>query len=235
MKLTDALAQFNRKERYWLIRNALGSKAETLDIDFRSRLGSLINVAIPDNAWWAMDYHLDWLVGALHLIDERVDETQVQRNDHQLVKGNQEDLDLVIAFGETLILIEAKGAESWNNAQINSKINRLNDLREYQEQNGSFVPNMFFVLTSPSESTRLERNLEKDWPSWMKNNKADEPKPYWMSMDMTLGGAPVFDGKVEFKKVVRCIDDDGTVGREGGFWKISPSNVSLGRGRIKSA
>ena len=54
MKLTDALAAFNRKERYWLIRNALGPGAETLGADFRRRLGDAIGLTIPDDAWWAM-------------------------------------------------------------------------------------------------------------------------------------------------------------------------------------
>ena len=50
--LAQALAQFNRKERYWLLRNALGQQTDVnavpsappLSEAFRSRLGRVLTV-----------------------------------------------------------------------------------------------------------------------------------------------------------------------------------------------
>ena len=42
-----------------------------------------------------------------------------------LITGTQEDIDLVVATGDTLLLIEAKGEGAWSNTQLASKIGRL--------------------------------------------------------------------------------------------------------------
>jgi hypothetical protein len=227
MKLTDALAAFNRKERYWLIRNALGPGAETLGADFRRRLGDAIGLTVPDDAWWAMDYHLDWLVGALHLVDHGVDNEDVQVNVDRIIKGNQEDMDLVVAFDTTLILVEAKGATSWGNEQIDSKIDRLSAMLDRQKKAAGFVPRMLFVLASPSEAQGLKRPDHKVWPRWMMSEKTN--KPYWIGLDMALDGGPVTDGKTEFRQVVRCSDGAGSVGKAGTHWKVARSRVSVPR------
>jgi hypothetical protein len=39
-------------------------------------------------------------------------------NERKLIEGNQEDIDLVIATDQDLILIEAKGHGAWDNAQM---------------------------------------------------------------------------------------------------------------------
>ncbi len=131
MKLETALMNFNRSERFWLIRNALGDKSEKLDPKFCKLLYEKHFIAVPDNAWWAMDYHLDWLVGALHFRINKDEETTVKEQENQelnngtrWVNGSIEDIDLLIAFGETLIFIEAKGDEDWNYQRLQSKIDR---------------------------------------------------------------------------------------------------------------
>ncbi len=65
--LVECLKAFNRKERYWLLRNALGAPALELLLSgaFRDRLGKLLDTDIPSDAWWAMDYHIDWVFAAL--------------------------------------------------------------------------------------------------------------------------------------------------------------------------
>ena len=70
--LQQALEQFNRKERYWLLREALGGgSSQKLSSNFLGKLASALGIGTIDdsNAWWAMDYHIDWLVGALSLFD----------------------------------------------------------------------------------------------------------------------------------------------------------------------
>ncbi len=69
-KLVESLEKFNRKERYWLLKNALKSDSMVLGEEFRKNLGKKIGISIPENAWWAMDYHLDWLIGALSKSEE---------------------------------------------------------------------------------------------------------------------------------------------------------------------
>ena len=65
MKIVEALKKFNRKERYWVVRNALGPTSNQLGEGFRADLQRTIGIEIPEDAWWSIDYHIDWLVGAL--------------------------------------------------------------------------------------------------------------------------------------------------------------------------
>jgi hypothetical protein len=76
------------------------------------------------------------LVGALHLVDQGRENRDVQVNEDRLIMGNQEDMGLIVALEETLILIEAKGATSWVNAQMASKIERLSAVLELQARPG---------------------------------------------------------------------------------------------------
>jgi hypothetical protein len=64
--LSECLELFNRKERYWLIRNVLGEPASDFPLSqsFRERLSETIQISIPCGAWWEMDYHIDWLFAA---------------------------------------------------------------------------------------------------------------------------------------------------------------------------
>lgn len=165
--LVDALKRFNRKERYWLIRNALGPTSERLDEGFRVRLAEAIGIDVPATAWWAMDYHLDWLVGALTLVAQGDEGFAAQRNDLGLVNGNQEDMDLIVAFGDTLVMIEAKGESAWSNTQFQSKVARLEKLRAAGLLPASIK--IFFVLTSPREPQFLVPKEGATWQAWMCN------------------------------------------------------------------
>ena len=102
---------------------------------------------IPEKAWWATDYHISWLAGALALFvkgekcakqpfenrpieDDRW--TNLKKPEgRQLVEGNQEDVGLVIATGCELILIEAKAYGAWTVPQLNSKLARLDLLHKF--------------------------------------------------------------------------------------------------------
>ena len=128
--LIELLESFNRKERFFLISQAVGEFQ--LDDDFRRELGKAINVDVPHDAFTAMDYHLDWLTAALSAYEcgdvGRIFDNPLQ----QVIKGNQEDTDLLVAFEGSgdrhVVLIEAKGATGWTNAQMQSKASRLGQI-----------------------------------------------------------------------------------------------------------
>ena len=220
MELAHALAKFNRKERYWLLHNALGEGFHKLKGSLVGDLENLLGIRVPESAWWAMDYHIDWLVGALQLIQDKGDTTRVHPNDHALVKGNQEDIDLILAFGNTLVLIEAKGDTSWSNSQLGSKIDRLEAI--FASAGGGLINGLsiHYVLMSPCESKNLKREKEGkalDWPTWMTHHTGEKiGQPLWIELAMAEGNQTP-----AFLKVARC-DDTGSIGKAGGFWKTTP-------------
>lgn len=171
--LVTLLSRLNRKERYWLLSDALGKPMPALSPDYRERLRQVIGVEIPENAWWAMDYHFDWLHAALSswpnfdiVLPHAPQPNGVTgKNDKPPITGTQEDIDLLIAFGDTLILVEAKAATGWTNAQMASKAKRLANLPARPES-----VKIYFVLTSPNESERLKAG------SWINDIPVDMRK-----------------------------------------------------------
>ena len=116
--LGHVLERFNRKERNLLIRDILGD-ADAIRLclheSFRKRVADALGIApIPANAWWGTDYHISWLAGALSVFLKREPEIYCNKrhlegsHGRQLVEGNQEDVDLIIATDQHLILIEVK-------------------------------------------------------------------------------------------------------------------------------
>jgi len=211
MDLVEALKSFNRKERFWLIRNALGPASETLDEAFRRRLQQAIGVEVPATAWWAMDYHLDWLVGALTMLARGDAAFASHPNDQRLVCGNQEDMDLVVAFDRTLVLIEAKGDTAWSNEQFQGKVKRLEGL-----QAAGLMPSplrLFFVLTSPRPPVGLVPKEGTRWSPWMCD---DQERPLFFPLEMPT----------EFWKVTRWDDERQQPSFAGTRWKIVPSRGS---------
>lgn len=202
--LVTVLKRFNRKERYWLLRTALGANSERLDGGFREQLENRLGIKIPANAWWAMDYHLDWLIGALHLLNGG---TEDKARENRMVTGTQEDIDLVIAFDGTLILIEAKGDTPWSNPQLNSKVDRLEQIFAGGDFPGGLM--LHFVLMSPKPSENLERAPTGDWPKWMCNSDGQP-----LHLKMTFG-----DVAARFLKVVRC-NDEGCPDKAATHWKV---------------
>jgi len=65
----DALKRFNRKERNILIRYVLGDAENGLRLGekFREDLLDALTVTVREDAWWATDYHINWLAAALDL------------------------------------------------------------------------------------------------------------------------------------------------------------------------
>lgn len=183
----DYLRLLNRKERFHLLREALGETTFRLDERFRTRLQSCLRdsprgaVSIPPDAFVAMDYHLDWVGMALRLAGDRSIRARRDRiaNDG-LVSGTQQDVDLLVAFpdGPTthLVMIEAKGDTHWRNEQLDRKAERLKRIfsgaRPWRE---SVAPH--FILMSPTRPMSLTK---KGWPSWMTPNG----EPLWLCLSL---------------------------------------------------
>ena len=61
LSLVDALDSFNRKERNLLIREMLAKEGRLpLSKFFRDKVAKKLDFLIPEDAWWATDYHIGW-------------------------------------------------------------------------------------------------------------------------------------------------------------------------------
>ena len=125
--LTDLLEKFNRKERFWLLRDLIGSPFLLISPEFRRKLEHEINRPIPEQMWWAFDYHIDWLVAVLRTFPAQPELNKWHDNEASEIKGNQQDFDLIIAFDEEIILVEAKTGY-FSKSELKSKLSRLNGI-----------------------------------------------------------------------------------------------------------
>jgi hypothetical protein len=195
--MTEALAatlqKFNRKERYWVIKNALGEQgcgqggepAEPklkLSPGFYCRLqealGGSIDVVDSDEVWWAVDYHLDWLFAALKFHASAADERTSNRwtnerpggSEFRELEGQQEDIDLLVVAGRCVIFVEAKAYTGWDPEQLRRKIQRIENL--VQDEQGTIKPeyagslglSLRFVFMSIDGPPAS--NGDKSWPEW---------------------------------------------------------------------
>lgn len=146
--LIKILESFNRKERFFLVAQALGNPKFELSDEFREKLGTKVGVPIPkagvdipeEKFFVAMDYHLNWVHASLVLAYCANTKERVDGLNTAAVEQNQEDVDLLVAFKDAsgdyhLIFIEAKGyntdgmsdgLEGFDNGQLKSKADRLN-------------------------------------------------------------------------------------------------------------
>ena len=204
-ELITHLQSFNRKERFILLREALGADTFSLDDGFRERLGEVVGATVPAAAFVAMDYHLDWLQMALYLAATPSPPSPIPSDD--LFKANQEDVDLLVAFDGAatthLVLVEAKMETGWTNSQLCSKAQRLR-LIFGTGRPGAHLAKPYFVLASPNRPERLKTD---DWPDCM--TRAGEP--VWME----LRRPP------DLRKVTRCTKDR-RASAGGGFLRIDP-------------
>ncbi len=222
-ELIDSLDRFNRKERNLLIRDALGhspSKTLSLNDNFRQRIGTALNgLEIPKDAWWATDYHLNWIAGALALWrngEQAIGTTQI--NDlaedgmRRLVEPSQEDADLLIAFDTTLILVEVKAFGYFTNKQIDSKIHRWRLLTRQAQVPGSNVT-FRFMLMSRTRPTGLRPPPDDllpgigEWPHAVLNVNSSSQK-LRVTGRRASAGAPQADPKTWFIVPVPHDDDD---------------------------
>jgi hypothetical protein len=168
--LTDLLEKFNRKERFWLLRDLIGGPFLQISPEFRSKLAQEISRPVPEKVWWAFDYHIDWLVAVLLTFPVQAELNKWHDNAAGHVKGNQEDFDLIIAFDEEIVLVEAKTGY-FSNSQLKSKLSRLNGIVNINGKTDSGV-RVSFVLSAPIHELRT-LNAEGFFPSWaLKDGKS---------------------------------------------------------------
>jgi hypothetical protein len=215
--ISDALASFNRKERYWLVRNCLGAGPTPLCHGFRERLskalGPRLDGVIPDTAWWATDYHLDWLIAALHCHAAPSEDGifECRANVDRQIKGTQEDIDLIVVSERDIILVEVKAFGAWGRKQLDSKIKRLSELCDatgvaFPDTAPDRQVRMHFVLMS---RTPPEKVIYEDWPCWAVKSRKE---PNWMKLRIE-------PALTELSTVVRC-GPTGKSDANGGYWTV---------------
>jgi hypothetical protein len=208
--LIDYLKKFNSKERFFLAGEILGNPSFTLAEGFREKLSKELQIAIPADAFSAMDYHIDWLYVCLCLTKD-MDIEKVYNNDGK-IKGQQEDIDWLIAFDNEdkhhIILIEAKGVTGWSNKQMQSKAERF---KQTFGKDGNNFPNVIphFVMMLPQPSTKDSPLFPKglkcdDWADWMK-------EPNCLELSLVI--------KKDLLCVQRC-DKNGKKDKDGGHWQV---------------
>ena len=205
MTLMEHLESLNRKERFFLIGDVLGNRAFALSTDFRARLREAFGIEPPSGAFVAMDYHLDWIHASLFLTQPGKNEDAVDCNAETVATGNQEDVDLLVAFEEGdithLLLVELKAATGWTNNQTLSKSKRLEQIFG---TDGAKYPQMkpHFGLMSPRAPKQLKPHL---WPAWMTR----DGKEIWFELKLPPGK----------RRVTRC-DSTGKPSAGGTHFRV---------------
>lgn len=203
------LRTFNRKERFFLVGTALGNPDFKLCEQFRKKVSETFRLDVPEDAFSAMDYHLDWIYASLFLFFNN-NVTAIYFNADGRIKAHQQDVDFIIAYEDEeachIILLEAKGVMGFTNQPLNSKAQRLKDIFEAFEAKDKnrkrVVPH--FAIVSPKKPTKLNC---MNWPNWM---KPDNVIP-WIKMDIPSG----------LKKITRC-DKNGKASENGKYWQVTP-------------
>lgn len=207
------LSRFNRKERSTLLSHVLDGDVFRLCPLFRSEIEKELELWIPDDAFVAMDYHLDWLQMAIYMgcRGNSIESEVLYSDDIGLFEANQRDIDLLIAFeppgSNTLhiVLIEAKVDTGWKGDQLSRKADRLSAIFDKSpsgmKRSSSLDIRPYFVLMSPCDPR--ERIDVTGWPCWMKKGTAPR---YWLKL-------PLRDGLL---KVTRC-SEDAKADKEGGW------------------
>ena len=183
--LLENLRKFNRKERFFLLRHAIGCKYFNLSDGFCRSLEVAFGTNLPKTPYFAIDYHLDWLYAAAFLATPAARDAEKQGKTTfpmpkkpGLLTATQEDIDLLVAFPDAsdetvthLLLLEAKGVTGWTNKQLRSKAKRLEAIfgtngDEWSHQGVAIKPR--FAIISPKQPSELECS---GYPRWMKDKK----------------------------------------------------------------
>ena len=207
-KLIEHLQTFNRKERFILLEEALGSCTFRLHDDFRKKLAKCLSLKfeIPACAYVAMDYHIGWIQMAVHLKDREIPNSPIPIKGVEGINDNQQDVDLLVAFtadsATHLVLVEAKADTPWDYAQLKSKVERL------QSISPSNTLELHFVLVSPNSIGKSQHVCISEWPRWMKNRDGG-------INHMCLELAPCL------RKITRCDgEDDKSKNKDGKYYRF---------------
>ena len=164
----EILASFNRKERFILLEQATSQTLRIqLNDSYRGKLATQIGKEIPESAYVAMDYHLNWLAAAVQVLAKGNVDVEVDLDLAAALGSNQEDIDLLVAWTDQsdtnhLVLVEAKAHTAWSNSQITSKMKRLNVILESAAfQTSGIKPS--FVITSFDKPPNLKVPEGSEW------------------------------------------------------------------------
>ena len=222
--LLKILESFNRKERFFLVAQALGQMrgdgkpAFTLSPAFKEKLEEKVGVTVPEEpekVFVAMDYHLNWVHASLVLSHpEKYGESPFRRDPDIVRPRDQEDVDLLVAFEEksifNLIFIEAKAYDDGKLAgysrkepsdQLSRKVRRLKLIFDsYGKDFSDVKPRLCLALGKEPEVRSVEH-----WPKW-----ALEPdgKPNYLKLDLPSD-----------RKRVQCCDGENRPSEKGNFFR----------------
>ncbi len=204
MDLIKYLRSFNRKERFFLVGQALGNPNFKLSDEFKAIIENKLSINIPSDAFTAMDYQLDWIYASIFCnINGTFD--FIADNPDRTLNSNQEDIDFLIAFEDRgiyhIILIEAKAGSGWTNKQFKSKCERIKFVFGDKECRWNNIK-PYLLITSP----RKPVNLSLD------------PLPVYLRKSMSEIWFPlnVPDNLI---KITRC-DNYGKPSITGTKWKV---------------
>lgn len=192
--LIEMLSRLNMKERFYLIGQALGNETFELSSSFRKALSDKIGTRVPESAFAAMDYHLDWIAAGLQAYRDADIANETYSNSRGVVSGMQRDIDLLIAFEADevchLVLVEAKGYASWDNKQLLEKAQQLEIL--FGPAGNDHHPDVkpHFRLMSPRNPQKLQL---VEWPRWMREYhwlKLELQHPRWQVTRCSSDGKP---------------------------------------------
>jgi len=224
--LIQNLASFNRKERFHLLSDAfnLGQGHSKLSDEFTKRVATAsgISLAIPNDAFWAMDYHLDWIYASLCLSGEKPAGSEAHlnsalppfpRDGNLKISGTQEDIDFLIAFDDPaigkprMVLIEAKFDTAWSNEQLGSKAERLCAIFGHAENHWAHLVEPYFLIASPKKPENLDLCV---LPKWARKERIEQQ---WFELKSASGE------KADMVRVIRC-DEKGNDKKDGLYWKV---------------
>lgn len=228
--LIENLSQFNRKERFHLLAEALGMQRMENQLDplFASRLSKLTGLKVPPRVFLAIDYHLDWLYAALQITQVEKLASDVKWNpasprENVFSRGPEgrrriyrtpQDIDLLIAYDEPetkivqLLLVEAKFDTSWSNSQLEKKARHLSRIFGSDENEWAEVAVPHFLIASPREPKNLKREI---LPAWARVHE-----PWWIK----IGGLHADEKAGQSLVRICCCDKAGQDSRDGNCWKV---------------
>lgn len=204
--LIDNLSKLNRKERFFLIGTALGNPEFKLDRLFRQKLSDEFGVAVPNTAYVAMDYHLNWIFAAVADAFRNPVRDHMHENKCKMIDGTQEDVDLLVAFENDLnlyhlIMLEAKAFTPFSNSQFKHKADRL---RKMFGEGGEEFPQVkpHFGLMSPRPPEKLHLDA---CPPWFRVGN----RIHWVEMKVP-----------DERLILSGCDERGKPNQQRRYWKI---------------
>ena len=219
--LIEILESFNRKERFFLISHALNGRQDkpafTPNAGFLEELCGKVEAPGPEEGervFVAMDYHLNWVHASL--VETHPEQYGVGPfpNIDEVVGGNQQDIDLLVAFREGtshhLILIEAKAYGRWDKDQLQLKAPQLGKIFGADGKKYGDVRPHFLLMSPEKQGALLPQWMRQDvpWPRWILQGK-EFPAHLPLSL-------PPSSSRLN---VGRC-DADGKPAKDGGHYKI---------------